>query len=79
MAFLYYFQFLIFLLSVVCTDIQLVVEELTPQPYSPTGLDLELLKLSLKIPPKVPIEWTPDRPGFRVSLGAASAALGSAL
>ena len=31
----------------------------TYQPYSPTGLDLKLLKRALKEPPKIPLEWSP--------------------
>ena len=42
---------------------------------SPIGLDLELLKQSLEIP----VEWSPERPSFRVSSGPNSAALGPAL
>ena len=56
-----------------------VLEELTPQPHSLIGLDLELLKRRLKIPPKVPVELTPECPSSGATLGAASAALGPAL
>ena len=31
----------------------------TYQPYSPTGLDLKLLKRALKEPPKIPLESSP--------------------
>ena len=47
-----------------------------PQPYSPVGLDLGLLNQPLKIPPKVPVAWSLDRPRFRVSPGRDSEALG---
>ena len=55
------------------------LEELTPQPHSLIGLDRELLMWPLKIPPKVPVEWSPESPRSGVSLGAAPAALGPAL
>ena len=32
------------------------LEEITYQAYSPIGLDLKLLKLALKGPPKIPLE-----------------------
>ncbi len=53
------------------------IEGFTPQPYkpinriSPIGLDLELLSRPPKIPPKVPVAWSPERPSFRAALGPA--------
>ena len=54
------------------------LEEITPQPHSLTGLELELLK-PLKEAPKVPVAWSPERPISKASLGAALAALVPAL
>ena len=51
---------------------------LEEKPYSPIGLDLERVSQPPKTYPKVPVEWSPERPIFRVSLGAGSA-LGPAL
>lgn len=50
-----------------------------PQPYSPVGLDLGLLNQPLKMPPKVPVAWSPERPSFGVSPARGSAALGAVI
>ena len=42
-------------------------------------LNLALLEWPLKTPPKVTVEWLPERPSFRASSGPDSAALGPAL
>ena len=56
-----------------------LIEEITLQPHGLTGLDLELLKRSVKTFPKVPVGLSPERPSSKTPLGAASAALGPAL
>ena len=45
-------------------------EEFTPQLYKAYRAGPRAADQPPKISPKVPIEWSPERPSFRVSLGA---------